>query len=74
MDFKKLSEHKLEIGIALIVGGPLVLRLVFELLLLPFRINNTLTDIRKGLLAQNTKALDRHRRPSPSRSNKAGPQ
>lgn len=43
-------EYKLYIGLLLIIGGPFVLRLSFELLMLPFTINNTLTDIRRGLI------------------------
>jgi hypothetical protein len=44
------GESKLFVGLALIIGGPIVLRIYFELLLLPFSMNSTLTDIRRGLI------------------------
>ncbi len=50
-----ILQFRVNLAVALIVGGPFVLRLHFELLLLPFRINSTLTEIRKILLAQNNK-------------------
>jgi hypothetical protein len=49
---KNLDDLKLPIGIAIIVLGPLVIRLDCELLMLPFRINGTLTDIRNTLITQ----------------------
>jgi hypothetical protein len=53
-DLKQLGDAKLYVGLLLIIGGPIVLRLYFELLMLPFRINGTLTEIRKLLVAQNS--------------------
>jgi hypothetical protein len=50
-----VTENKLNAGLILIIGGPIVLRLFFELILLPFRINATLTEIRRALIIQNQK-------------------
>ncbi len=44
---------KLPVGICLVIVVPLLIRLYCELLMLPFRINGTLTDISNALKAQN---------------------
>ncbi len=51
-----VAEFRVNLALALLIGGPLVLRLTFEGFILPFRINATLTEIRRALLAQNQKA------------------
>ena len=43
---------KLTVGLYFLIIMPLKIRLVCELLMLPFRINGTLTDVRNTLLAQ----------------------
>ena len=43
---------KLYLGLYFLIISPLKIRLVCELLMLPFRINGTLTDVRNTLLAQ----------------------
>ncbi len=39
------------VGLAFCLVGPIVIRLFCEVLILPFRINGTLTDIRTALIA-----------------------
>jgi hypothetical protein len=41
------------LGIAVAIGGPFFVRLYCELLMLPFRVNDTLTDIRNMQKAQH---------------------
>ncbi len=43
---------KLFVGLYFLIISPLKIRLICELLMLPFRINGTLTDVRNTLLAQ----------------------
>ena len=43
---------KLFMGLGIMILGPLFIRLYCELLMLPFRINGTLTDIRNTLIEQ----------------------
>src|SRR5437879_5565088 len=45
-------QGKLVLGLGVILLGPVLLRLYCELLILPFRINGTLTDIRNTLSKQ----------------------
>jgi hypothetical protein len=40
------STTKMIVGIIVLIGGPFFFRIYCELLMLPFRINDTLTDIR----------------------------
>lgn len=55
---------KLYLGIGIMVLGPILLRLYCELLMLPFRINATLTDISNTLQGQRDGKEDK---PFPSR-------
>jgi hypothetical protein len=48
---------KLIVGLIVLIGGPLTFRLYCELLMLPFRINDTLTDMRNSLKAQTDRTL-----------------
>ena len=43
------SGYAVLVGLLLLVGGPLVVRIYCELLILAFRMNETLTDIRSSL-------------------------
>jgi hypothetical protein len=45
-----LAENKFAVGAVIIIVGPIILRLAFELILLPFTINGTLTSIRRSLI------------------------
>jgi hypothetical protein len=48
---------KLIVGLVVLIGGPLTFRLYCELLMLPFRINDTLTDMRNSLKAQTERTV-----------------
>jgi hypothetical protein len=58
-----LGSAKMLVGIAVAIGGPFFIRIYSELLMLPFRINDTLTDIRN---------LSKLQHPSPAASAPAG--
>jgi hypothetical protein len=49
-----LEGSKLYVGLALCILGPFLLRLYCELIMLPFRMNGTLTDIRNTLQARES--------------------
>ena len=51
------STTKMLVGIAVAIGGPFLVRLYSELLMLPFRINDTLTDIRNMQKVQHGGAV-----------------
>jgi hypothetical protein len=46
------DSFKIVVGLGLMIFGPLLLRLYCELFMLPFRYNDTLTDIRNSLINQ----------------------
>jgi hypothetical protein len=60
---------KLIVGLTFCLINPLLLRLFTEALILPFRINSTLTDVRNALL----EAAEREPRPAPASAGPAVP-
>jgi hypothetical protein len=44
------GDNKLFIGLAILIGGPIALRLAIESVIVVYSINSTLTDIRRSLI------------------------